>query len=115
VYICNVVKCRPPNNRVPQPDEMEACGPYLIEQLGQVRPEIIVALGRTAASYLLGTTSAMSRLRGQWHEWKGTPLLATWHPAYLLRQPEAKRDTWEDMKLVLQRLGRPLPRPGARG
>jgi DNA polymerase len=114
VYIANVVKCRPPNNRVPEPDEMASCGPYLNAQLANVRPEVVVALGKTAASYLLGTSASMSRLRGRWHSWRGIPLLATWHPAYLLRQPEAKRDTWEDMKLVLARLGRPVPRAGGR-
>jgi DNA polymerase len=109
VYICNVVKCRPPNNRVPQPDEMATCGPYLSEQLATVRPQVMVALGKTAASYLLGTTDAMRKLRNDWYEWRGLPLRVTWHPAYLLRQPEAKKDTWEDMKVVLERLGRPLP------
>jgi DNA polymerase len=112
VYICNVVKCRPPNNRVPAPDEMGSCGPYLVNQLGMVRPQWIVALGKTAASYLLDSTESMTRLRGTWHTWQGIPLLATWHPAYLLRTPAAKKDTWEDMKLVLQRMGRSVPRGG---
>jgi DNA polymerase len=112
VYIANVVKCRPPNNRVPAPDEMASCGGYLVSQLGAVRPRVIVALGKTAASYLLSTSDSMSRLRGAWHEWQGIPLLATWHPAYLLRNPAAKRDTWDDMKMVLKRLDRGVPQRG---
>jgi DNA polymerase len=112
VYICNVVKCRPPNNRVPAPDEMTLCGGYLVKQLGFVRPQLIVALGKTATSYLLESTEAMNKLRGRWHTWQGLPLLPTWHPAYLLRTPTAKRDTWEDMKLVLSKLGRPVPKRG---
>ena len=115
VYICNVVKCRPPNNRVPAPDEMAACTPYLVEQLGLVRPQYIVALGKTAASFLLESTETMAQLRGTWRTWQGIPLLATWHPAYLLRMPAAKKDTWDDMKLVLQRMGRPIPKSGGGG
>nr|BAL56283.1 DNA polymerase bacteriophage-type [uncultured delta proteobacterium] len=115
VYIANVVKCRPPSNRVPMPDEMDACGGYLTRQLELVRPEVIVALGKTAASFLLETNAPMSKLRGQWHQWKGIPVRVTWHPAYLLRQPAAKRDTWEDMKQVMDKLGLPIPRTGGRG
>lgn len=113
VWVGNVVKCRPPNNRVPAPDEMGACGGYLKRQLSLVRPKLIVALGKTAAGYLLGSDASMSRMRGKWFEWHGVPLLPTWHPAYLLRTPDAKRDTWEDMKRVLERLGRTPPSPSA--
>lgn len=112
VYICNVVKCRPPNNRVPAPDEMAACGPYLVKQLALVRPQYIVSLGKTATSYLLQSTDSMGRMRGRWHTWEGIPLLATWHPAYLLRNPPAKKDTWDDMKVVLQKMGRSVPGSG---
>lgn len=113
VYVCNVVKCRPPGNRTPEPDEVAACTPFLLRQLGVVRPEVIVTLGRTATGFLLGSNAPMSRLRGQWHTYQGIPLLPTWHPSYLLREPAHKGETWSDMKLVMQRLG--LTPPGARG
>ncbi len=112
VYICNVVKCRPPENRPPLPDEMATCGPYLSRQLSYVQPTVIVALGKTAASYLLRASEPMAALRGKWHAYEGMAVRVTWHPAYLLRQPSAKRDTWEDMKVVLQRLGRSIPAKG---
>lgn len=107
-----VHNCRPPNNRVPEGDEMRACTPYLVRQLGLVRPEVIVALGRTAVGFLLDTPSSMTKLRGRWYEYEGIPVLPTWHPAYLLRNPAAKPDTWKDMKLVMERLGLPLPKKG---
>lgn len=113
VYVCNVVKCRPPGNRTPEPDEVAACTPFLLRQLGVVRPEVIVTLGRTATGFLLGSNAPMSRLRGQWHAYQGIPLLPTWHPSYLLREPAHKGETWSDMKLVMQRLG--LTPPGPRG
>lgn len=109
VYIANVAKCRPPNNRPPEPDEAAACGPYLERQIELVRPKVIVAWGRTPTSFLLKKTESMSRLRGRWHEYMGVPVLVTWHPAYLLRNPDAKKDTWADMKLVLEKLGRAAP------
>ena len=109
VYICNVVKCRPPNNRTPAPDEMSACGGFLVRQIEAMHPMVLVALGKTAASFLLNTTEPMAKIRNRWHTWNKVPLLVTWHPAYLLRQPSAKRDTWDDMKRVLERLGRPVP------
>ncbi len=112
VYVCNVVKCRPPNNRTPEPDEMHACSPFLVRQLELVRPEVIVALGRTAVSFLLNSKDSMTRLRGRWHTYEGIPVLPTWHPAYLLRTPEAKADTWADMKLVMARLGLTPPSRG---
>jgi len=112
VYVANIVKCRPPNNRVPEHDEMRACTPFLVRQLDLVRPEVIVALGRTAVSFLLDTKDSMSRLRGRWHSYEGIPVLPTWHPAYLLRTPEAKADTWADMKVVMARLGLAVPQRG---
>jgi DNA polymerase len=111
VYVCNVVKCRPPGNRKPTPDEMEACAPYLSEQLELIGPKVIVALGATAATGLLGLTLNITRLRGQWRLYKGKlPVMPTFHPSYLLRQPDAKRLVWQDLLKVLERLG--LPRPG---
>lgn len=104
VYICNVIKCRPPNNRDPRPEEIATCEPFLREQLRLIRPQLIVALGRFAAQTLLDTRTPIGRLRGEWHEYAGIPLMPTFHPAYLLRNPSGKRDVWEDMKQVLQRL-----------
>lgn len=112
VYVCNVVKCRPPGNRTPEADEVTACTPFLLRQLGVVRPEVIVALGRTATGFLLGSSAPMSKLRGGWHSYQGIPLLPTWHPSYLLREPAHKAETWADMKLVMQRLGLGLPARG---
>lgn len=104
VYICNVIKCRPPSNRDPQPEEINACEPFLQQQLKLIKPRVIVALGRFAAQTLLQTKTPISRLRGSWHEYQGIPLMPTFHPAYLLRNPSGKRDVWEDMKQVLSRL-----------
>jgi DNA polymerase len=103
VYICNVVKCRPPENRAPQPDEMEICGQFLSRQLMALRPKAICALGSTAAKALLATKDGVTRLRGNWHDWRGIPVIVTFHPSYLLRQynQDAKRDAWEDLKKVL--------------
>jgi len=101
VYICNVVKCRPPENRPPEQDEIAACSGYLQAQLLTIRPKVICALGRTAASALLETEAPMGVLRGKTLEWKGIPLIVSYHPAYLLRNPAAKKDVWEDMKRVL--------------
>lgn len=114
VYIANVNKCRPPGNRDPEPDEVAACLPFLRKQIEWIRPKVIVTLGRIAAHNLLGTTAPMRALRGRDLERHGVPVVATWHPAYLLRQPAAKRDTWEDVKRVNRLLGRPeVPqRPG---
>jgi DNA polymerase len=116
VYICNIVKCRPPGNRTPKPEEAANCREYLEAQLALVRPRYIVALGGTAAQNLLGTTAPLGRLRGKFHSYKGTPVLCTYHPAFLLphRSPEKKKDVWEDMKLLLQKMGRPVPGPGGR-
>lgn len=104
VYICNVEKCRPPGNRDPVPEEIAACEPFLQRQLAAIRPRLIVALGRLAAQTLLQDQTPIGRLRGQWRQYQGIPLLATYHPAFLLRNPAAKREVWEDMKQVLQRL-----------
>ncbi len=104
VYICNVIKCRPPGNRDPKPDEIAACEPFLKQQLALIKPEIIITLGRFAAQTLLKTTAPIGRLRGQWREYEGIALMPTFHPAYLLRNPAGKRPVWEDMKLVMQRL-----------
>jgi len=104
VYICNVVKCRPPRNRDPKPEEIAACEPYLQRQLSAIRPQVIVTLGKFAGQTLLRSETPISRLRGQWHEYQGIPLMPTFHPAYLLRNPAAKREVWEDMKQVMQLL-----------
>ena len=105
VYICNVVKCRPPENRTPEPDEVETCSPFLFRQLDVIQPKVIVCLGAVAFQSLLGAKQSISRLRGQWLEFRGMPLLATYHPAYLLRNPSAKGDVWEDLKKVMAHLG----------
>jgi uracil-DNA glycosylase family 4 len=103
VYICNVVKCRPPENRTPLPDEMEICGEFLFRQLVTIRPRAICALGSTAAKALLATKDGVTRLRGHWHKWRDIPLMVTYHPSYLLRpyNQNAKREAWEDLKTVL--------------
>ena len=110
VYVCNTVKCRPPKNRKPEPDEMAACSPYLAEQLTLVAPKVIVALGATAVQGLLGTTEGITRMRGTWKLYQGRiPVMPTFHPAYLLRTPAAKREVWADLQAVLQQMGRALP------
>jgi DNA polymerase len=103
VYICNVVKCRPPENRTPQPDEMEICGQFLYRQLMAIRPKAICALGSTATKALLNSKLGITRLRGEWQKWNNIPLMVTYHPSYLLRQynQQAKREAWEDLKKVL--------------
>jgi len=105
VYICNVVKCRPPDNRDPEPDEVSACRPFLQAQVRAVQPDVIVALGRFAAQALLETNTPIGRLRGQFHDYLGIPLMPTFHPAYLLRSPEKKRPAWDDLQLVMGKLG----------
>lgn len=103
VYICNVVKCRPPDNRTPLPDEMEICGQFLARQLMVIRPKAICTLGGTAAKALLGTKEGVTKLRGNWHKWRDIPVMVTYHPSYLLRSvnPASKREAWEDLKKVL--------------
>lgn len=105
VYICNVVKCRPPGNRNPAPAEVEACEPFLREQLRAIGPEVIVALGKFAAQVLLREETPITRLRGRWRTYEGIDLLPTFHPAYLLRSPEEKGKAWADLQLVMARLG----------
>jgi DNA polymerase len=100
VYIANVIKCRPPQNRNPEPDEVETCEPFLFQQIDVVKPKVIVALGKFAAQTLLRTLDPISRLRGRVYEYRGAKLIPTFHPAYLLRNPSSKREVWEDMKLV---------------
>jgi DNA polymerase len=100
VYICNVVKCRPPDNRTPLPDEMEICGQFLFRQLSVIRPKAVCALGSTAAKAILGTKEGVTKLRGKWHRWRDLPVMVTYHPSYLLRayNVTAKREAWEDLK-----------------
>jgi uracil-DNA glycosylase len=100
VYIGNVVKCRPPGNRNPEPDEIEACRSYLEQQVEIVSPKVIVTLGKFAAQVLLATQAPITRLRGRMGSYRGTPLMPTFHPAYLLRNPDAKRLVWDDMREV---------------
>jgi DNA polymerase len=105
VYILNMIKCRPPGNRNPLPDELANCRGYLERQLGLIRPEFICCLGAVAAQNLLGTTLSIGKLRGKVHNFRGAKLVCTYHPAYLLRNPAAKKDTWEDMKLLMREMG----------
>jgi DNA polymerase len=100
VYIANVIKCRPPQNRNPEPDEVQTCEPFLFRQIDVIKPRVIVALGKFGAQTLLRTLDPISRLRGRVFEYRGAKLVPTFHPAYLLRNPESKREVWEDMKLV---------------
>lgn len=105
VYIANVVKCRPPKNRVPEPEEANTCMPFLFRQIDIIRPEIIVALGATAATYLLGGKHALRELRGKVHNALGTKLIVTYHPAYLLRDPNQKKEAWADLQIAMRELG----------
>jgi uracil-DNA glycosylase family 4 len=100
VYIANVIKCRPPGNRNPEPDEVETCEPFLFQQIDLIKPKVIVALGKFGAQTLLRTLDPISRLRGRVYDYRGAKLIPTFHPAYLLRNPSSKREVWEDMKLV---------------
>ncbi len=110
VFIGNVVKCRPPDNRTPMPDEMAACVPYLERQIALLKPKVIVALGATAVKGLFNDPKiSITRLRGSWMKYQGIDTMPTLHPAYLLRNPPAKREVWEDMKNVLTHLGKPIP------
>ena len=116
VYIANIVKCRPPRNRAPMPEEARACIGYLEHQIRMINPEVIVLLGATAAHFLLEREEGIMRLRGRWLEYQGIPVMPTFHPAFLLRQESAKREAWEDLKQVMRRLGiePPPPRRAAR-
>jgi len=104
VYICNIIKCRPPNNRTPETEEIVACQPFLLQQLRVIGPKFICALGGPAAQTLLQTKEPISRLRGRFHDFHGIPLLPTFHPAFLLRNPNEKKTVWEDMKLLLRHM-----------
>ncbi len=104
VYITNIVKCRPPGNRDPKDDEVAACAAYLDRQIELIQPEVLVALGKPASHRLTGTTKPISALRGRWSTYQGIPLMPVFHPAYMLRTPSAKRETWEDLKMILKRL-----------
>jgi DNA polymerase len=109
VYITNVLKCRPPGNRDPLPDESANCLPYLEQQLEIIRPEFLCLLGRVAAQNLLQTTVAMGKLRGRWHSVRGIKALVTYHPSYLLRNPPAKKDAWEDLQIIMNEMGLKVP------
>ncbi len=110
VYITNVLKCRPPGNRNPEPEEIAACRPYLEVQIDLVRPAVLVALGKFASQFLLETEEPISRLRGRWGSRRGIPVMPTYHPSFLLRQPDRKKEAWEDLQQVLRKLGLPIPR-----
>lgn len=111
VYIANVVKCRPPNNRTPEPDEANTCVPFLLRQIEVIRPQVLVALGATAATYLLGQRQPLAALRGRIHSLRGTSLIVTYHPAYLLRDPRQKKEAWADLQIAMRELGlRAAPR-----
>jgi uracil-DNA glycosylase family 4 len=110
VYICNVVKCRPPENRAPEPDEVTTCSPYLLRQIDVIQPKVIVCLGAVAAKTLLETTRGISQFRGEWLQWRGRKLMATYHPAYLLRNPNAKGEVWKDLQKVMAELGLQVPK-----
>jgi DNA polymerase len=105
VYICNVVKCRPPENRLPENDEITTCSPFLLRQLGVIQPKVICCLGACSAQTLLQTNQGISRFRGEWFDFLGSKLIATYHPAYLLRNPAAKSEVWKDLQKVMTVLG----------
>ncbi len=108
VYICNVLKCRPPGNRPPLPDEVAHCRPFLERQLDVIQPKFICCLGASAAQTILNTNLAIGKLRKKFHTYRGIAVICTYHPAYLLRNPNAKRDVWEDMKMLMAKMGRPV-------
>jgi DNA polymerase len=112
VYIANVVKCRPPGNRVPEPEEASTCTPFLFRQIDVVRPEVLVALGATAATWLLGQKQPLAGLRGRIHPVRGTKLIVTYHPAFLLRDPRQKKEAWADLQIAMRELGLKLPSKG---
>jgi DNA polymerase len=112
VYIANIVKCRPPGNRTPEYVEATTCSQFLVEQIDIVRPQVIVALGATAATYLLGVRQSLSSLRGVWHNARGAKVAVTYHPAFLLRDPRQKGEAWKDLQRVMAELGlKPPPKP----
>jgi len=111
VYIANIIKCRPPGNRQPERDECETCSPFLMRQIAAIHPRAIVALGAVAAKTLLAVNAPMSELRGQWFDFQGTKLAVTYHPAFLLRDPRQKKETWKDLQMVMKDLGLKAPPP----
>lgn len=115
VFIANIVKCRPPDNRMPAPDETATCTPYLVRQLEIVRPRVIITLGLPSSQYMLQTKISMGRLRGNWHAWRGIKLMPTYHPAYVLRNPvhETRAAVWSDLQQVMAELDLPIPKRGA--
>jgi DNA polymerase len=113
VYIANIIKCRPPGNRTPERDECETCSPFLMRQIAVIKPKVIVALGAVAAKTLLAINSPMSELRGRWYDFRGTKLAVTYHPAFLLRDPRQKKETWKDLQMVMKELGLAMPGKGA--
>ena len=106
VYIANIIKCRPPGNRNPEPDEIKTCSPFLLKQVQAIRPKIICALGAFSAQTLLSTDAKITTLRGRFFDFQGIKVIPTFHPAYLLRNPERKRDVWEDMKRIMEEMGK---------
>jgi len=112
VYIANIIKCRPPGNRTPERDECETCSPFLMRQIAVVKPKAIVALGAVAAKTLLAINAPMSEFRGRWYEFRGTKLAVTYHPAFLLRDPRQKKETWKDLQMVMKELGLAIPAKG---
>ena len=113
VYIANIIKCRPPSNRTPERDECETCSPFLLRQIEAVKPKIIVALGAVAARTLLGINDSMANLRGRFYDFRGTKLIVSYHPAFLLRDPRQKKEAWKDLQLAMQFLGLPMPAPSS--
>ena len=109
VYICNIVKCRPPGNRNPEPDEVETCIGFVKKQIRAINPRVIVTLGNVPTQNLLGTKQGITKLRGTWQTYEGIPVMPTFHPAYLLRSPGEKKKVWEDIQLVMAKLGMPIP------
>jgi len=109
VYIANIIKCRPPGNRTPERDECETCSPFLMRQIATIKPKAIVALGAVAAKTLLAINAPMSEFRGRWFDFRGTKLAVTYHPAFLLRDPRQKKETWKDLQMVMKELGMAIP------
>jgi uracil-DNA glycosylase len=112
VYIANIIKCRPPGNRTPERDECETCSPFLMRQIAAIKPKVIVALGAVAARTLLAVNAPMSEFRGHWYDFRGTKLAVTYHPAFLLRDPRQKKETWKDLQMVMKELGLAVPSRG---
>jgi DNA polymerase len=110
VYIANIIKCRPPGNRTPLPEECAICSPFLLRQIDTIQPKALNALGAVAARTLLSVNQPMGTLRGRWYDFRGIPLAVTFHPAYLLRNPPAKKDAWQDLQMVMKRLGLKVPK-----